>query len=145
MAEERILPDRSHLIYKVGRPGEFIRVGKTIYGRETDSTWVRSPGEAEGWLVSPSSTPVFKGPIVEYIMLGPEEFTDAYSTVLKVVSKPDSVSADLEKQVLTYTYWFDEKAILYKHESIAFNGSNWIRRVESYEYDPEIKIVAPIE
>jgi hypothetical protein len=145
MMEEIILPDRSRLTYKSGRQGEFLRIGKTIYAKENGhGPWERSPREAEGWLVTPSSTPVFKGPIVDLTFVGSNGSNENGVTEIRVVSKPKPGSPNLEKETLTYTYFFDEKGLLFKHESIAFNGTNWLRRTEIYEYDLSISIEVPV-
>ena len=139
MVQECILPDRSRLVYRSGPQGEYIRIGKTQYGKESANRgWVLSDKEAQGWIVTPSSTPGFNGPIIEYLILDPEK----NGTVVKVISKPSDVTD--AKESWTYEYSFDDKGFLVRFRSIGYNGSRLTRRTEEFEYDPNIKIEAPI-
>lgn len=142
--EECIAPDRSHLTYETPPDREFIRVGKIIYSKEASGTWVRNPNDAEGIVVSPSSAPSFTGPIVEYTIVHDRDVDEKRWKVVKVVSRPQVDSTDLAQKILTYKFWFDEKGILFKFESTAFNGKNWVNRTETLTYDPEIRIEEPI-
>lgn len=140
---ESVFPDRSYLSYKTGRQGDFLRIGKYLYSKEQpSSSWVLSEDDGQRWVSipsSPSSTPGFKGPIVEYSVLNNGEA----GTAIKVVSKP-SPGAET-KDILIYIYSFDKKGVLFRQESIAFNGRRFVRRNENYEYDTTIKIEAPIK
>lgn len=145
MVEERVLPDRSYTVYTSRLRGETLRVGKVNYRKQRDGSWVRHPEEAQGWLVTPSSEPMFAGPVVEYWRITHNESTEGKGTAVKVVSKPKVESPELATGTLTYVYYFDDKGVLYKHLSTAFNGKNWVKTTSVYEYDPKIKIEAPIE
>lgn len=139
--DERVLPDRSHLIYTSRIRGEVIRVGKVIYRKEVNGSWVRHPDEAKGWVVNPASAPGFNGPIVEYWSI---PFEDDGATV-KVISRPQEKSAKFDEEIYTYFYHFDQNELLYKKRSTSFNGTNWVHRVERIDYDPNIIIEAPIK
>ena len=45
----------------------------------------------------------------------------------------------------TFRFVPDTDGILFKHVSIGYNGRNWVRTTEVFEYDPAIKIEAPIQ
>lgn len=140
---ESVFPDRSYLSYKTGRQGDFLRIGMYLYSKEQlSSPWVLSEDDGQRWVSipsSPSSTPGFMGPIVEYSVVTSGEA----GTAIKVVSKPTPGAET--KDILIYVYSFDEKGVLFRQESIAFNGRRFVRRNENYEYDPTIKIEAPIK
>lgn len=143
MIEEVVMPDRSHLIYKTGPPREFVRVGKSQYQREANGNWMLRAEEAEGWRVSPASEPIFKGPVVEYGIS--DHDGKEYVTVVKVISRPEKGTANYDTELLSYTFSFDAKGLLRQQTSIAFNGKDWVRNIENFEYDSSIRIEAPIK
>ena len=149
--ETRVLPDRSHLTYltgpsvQAGLALESVRIGQDVFAKERLGTWTRRPDKAEGWLVSPASAPVFQGPAVRYESVDiVDEFIDVNANVIRVVSGATPDAEINEQTSLTYIYVFDNKGILRKSESITYNGRNWIRRREAFEYDPNIKIDDPV-
>ena len=139
---ESVFPDRSYLSYKTGRRGDFVRIGKYLYSKEQHSSpWVRTEDDGQKWASIPShpaSIPGFKGPLVEFSISEKGET----GTVVRVVSKPTSTAES--KDTLTYIYSFDTQGALHSIESIGYNGRNFVRRIENYEYDPNIRIEAPI-
>jgi hypothetical protein len=149
--ELRIAPDRWHITYLsgpsllAGIPSEYIRVGRTKFAKDRTRGWAQEQAEVVGVVVNPASTPGFNGPVVRYELLDVvDEFIDPNMKAVRVVS---GKTADLDisdKETLTYVYVFDDHGILKKTESYSYNGTKWIRRRESIEYDPTIKIEAPI-
>ena len=136
-------PDRAHIIRTSRINGEFIQIGKVTYQTYQNGTWVRSEVQKDPSITNPAAGIGVGGPNFEFSKATPDS-PDGQATVFRIVKNPEPGTKDFDKQVLTWTYWFDDKGILYKHESIGYNGTNWVRTTEVYEYDPTIKIEAPI-
>lgn len=139
---ESVSPDRSYLSYKTGRQGDFVRIGKVLYSREQPaSSWVRIEDDGKQWIYArpnPASVPGFRGPLVNYHVLE----KSVTGTVIRVTSKPNELAES--KDTLIYFYSFDRNGVLFRLESVGHNGRDFVRRTESYEYDPDINIEAPI-
>lgn len=143
MVDEVITPDRSRLTYTSGPPREFVRIGKSMYSKESNGSWTLAKEEAQGWRVSPASEPMFRGPVIEYWIA--EVKGESQETVIKVVSKPEATAVRPETEILFYTYFFDQNGQLSRATSISFNGKNWVKCTENIEYDLDIRIEAPIK
>lgn len=139
---EVVLPDRSHLAYTSGRVGEFIHIGKRSFSKQADGIWQESENTIRGSMSVPAARVAFGKPVVIYTETrshaGPE------LNIVTIIRRPDANAQVLGKDTVTYTYSFDRNGVLIEFRSIAHNGYNWVRRTESFEYDSEIKIDAPI-
>lgn len=138
--EDAIPPDRSRLIFTSRIPGEYLRIGRNQYRKEKNGSWTLSENEAQGRIINPASTPGFNGPVVEYCALIDPENDRGKGKAVRVVSKLDTVD---EKKAVFYTYWFNEKGIVIRIQSIAFSEDRFIRRTENIENDPNIAIETP--
>lgn len=136
-------PDSTHIVHTSRIKGEFIQIGKITYQTYQNGSWVQSEVRKESPVTNPAAAIGVGGPNFEFSK--PSSLaSDGRATVFRIVKNPEPGTKDFETQVVTWTFWFDDTGILYKHDSIAYNGSNWVRTTEVYEYDPSIKIEAPI-
>jgi len=141
---ENVYPDRTHFKYTSGRTGEWIGIGRVRYTRQQNEKdeWVQGEAPPPIWVNNPSAQIGLNGPVFKfYNAVGLA--SDAAVTVLRVVKEPDGTSP--QKATVFWTFWFDKDGILFKHDSIGYNGRNWVRNTQMYEYDPTIKIEAPIK
>lgn len=140
MFVQSVYPDRAHLSYRTPTRRAFIRIGQVLYSREDpDSEWVRS--ESKDWVSIPNNPAAALG------IPSSSQFStlvgDDGSITVRVITKR-VVDAD-EKQTKTSFFVFGSNGILSEHLSIGYNGWSFVRRIEDYEYDPNIKIEAPIK
>jgi hypothetical protein len=141
---EGVFPDLFHLAYTSGRRGDFVWMGKTKYSsEEANGDWLRTEEKIGRSPQNPASAIGLSGPNFEFYDASAES-GDSGVTVFRVVKNPVRDTADFEPKIVTWTYWFDERGLLFKHDSIGYNGRNWVRTTENYEYDPTIKIDVPI-
>ena len=141
---EVVPPDRSFLAYTSGRKGEFIRIGTERYTREDrKSEWVPDETGMRHSFPNPGSTIGINGPEFEYYNIS-STVSAPDSTVYRVVKNPPPGTENFKNKIVTWTYWFNKEGIIYKHDAIGYNGFNWVRTTSVYEYDPDIKIEAPI-
>ena len=140
---ENVYPDRSHFRYTSFRTDEAIGIGLTRYTRQNENAnWVRSEQKPPTSVNNPAAVIGLNGPMFQFykaVNLSPDDA----ETVFRVVKKPDGVSP--QKAIVIWTFCLDKDGILYKHVSISYNGRNWVRTTEVYEYDQAIKIEAPIQ
>ena len=136
-------PDSSHIVHTSRIKGEFIQIGKVTYQTYQNGTWVQSEVGKESPVTNPAAAIGVSGPNFEFSKPN-DGASDGRTTVFRIVKNPAPGTKDLETQVVTWTFWFDDTGILFKHDSIAWNGSSWVRTTEVYEYDPSIKIEVPI-
>lgn len=136
-----ILPDRSHLQYTSGRVGEFIHIGERSFSMAANGGWTESKDTISGSTSSPSNPfRAFRGPVVVYT-----EDREGDMLRVTVTSKPSAEAEPSHTKTLTHMYYFDSTGVLKREQSIGYNGSKWVRRTETFEYDPNIRIVAPID
>lgn len=137
-------PDRSHLTYTSGRSGDFINIGRERYARANAAEpWVRADDGISNFTSitvpsSPSNVPGDDDTIISMTV----EKTPAFS-ILRIVTAKKAATAEKDKGFAEY--FFDEKGILTKKNTVFHNGFWFVRRIEVYEYNPEIKIEAPIK
>lgn len=134
---------------------ETIRIGAIRYDRQKDDSWLKiepKPPGADGGLssASGSGSGISSGTVEstkEYLFLGVEKIgkvkTNHYRTTNKVVflsGKP------VRTRLAIYDYWFSEDGMLIRemHEDSFENSRQRYKSVTDYEYDVDIKIVAPI-
>jgi hypothetical protein len=139
---EVIFPDRWRLTYTSGRKGDFIQIGKTKYSLGDNQSWIQSEVEKGPPVINSAPEIGIHGPNFEFYDASSEAGENSV-TVFRVVKNPDAERGDVEKKPVTWTYWFNEKGIIFKHDGISYNGFNWVRTTSTYEYDPTIKIEPP--
>lgn len=130
---ESVIPDRYRFVNGHTPNKETIQIGRVGYYRRDDGSWARSEPGAPG-ISRPATMPSFR----DYKC----KVNENPPTVLTCESKFKSVQ-DKDQPRWVNTFWFDESGILFKRESIVFNGRNWSRQLKLYEYDPSIRIEAP--
>jgi hypothetical protein len=131
-------PDSNHIVYTSRIKGEFIQIGKVTFQTYQNGTWVKSEVRKESPITNPAAAIGVGGPNFEFSRTNSDGFD-----VFRIINNPEPGTKDFEKQIVTWTFWFDAKGVLFKHDSIAYNGINWVRTTEVYEYDSTIKIEAP--
>ena len=140
---ETILPDMSHFTFTSGRTGEYVRIGDTSFIRDEKGGWRSHVTKSAWWSISnPAAALGLNGRSFEF-------YTESSGSnrnvkVYRVVKTQDTGAEDLEKRKITWIFSFDKTGVLFEHESTGYNGRNWVRTTESFEYDPNIKIEAPI-
>lgn len=131
-----VFPDRTRILYTSRSSREYISIGKVSYSREdVSSPWIKRD----------------KDPTIVGNVAGMFGFTEPVitvdvrdsSTVVKVVSK-NKWFGEKGKDTQVNIYSFNAKGALVRSESVAFSGRNWLRRIENYQYDPDIRIEPPI-
>ena len=139
---EAVRPDRSRITYTSGRFGEFIHIGKVSFAKELDGTWAeKSTDIIHGSTASPSAAKGFSSnPHNSYT-----ERIEGDTLVVTVLSKKDPIADATDTKNYTYHYYFDNKGILIRHIWFGHNGQSWVKRVENYEYDPNIRIEVPVD
>lgn len=150
ITDEFVQPDRRHYVYvgKFGDDGimkfELIQIGDTYYCRE-DGKWRKS----ENWCANGS------------VGAGVSNIISSESTVEE--TKLDNRSAKLYRQYITYKnpYARDKEVVSYQKQNFWVGGDGFLLRseieygkvkpaeidrklVETYEYDANIKIEAPV-
>lgn len=138
---ESVFPDRSYLRYTSRTEQEILRIGTTGYIKGNDGRWLRSEGDRAELIASPAH--VFGlGLTARYVVFEKDEAGVGEPTLILIHTK-SKIVRDNGKDTNTYKYWFDNNGVLVKNESIAFNGSNWLQRIEAYEYDIRIRVEPP--
>lgn len=128
------------MAYKTPMQREFVRIGKYLYSRtDPNSKWELN--EDKGWANYPNNPAGRFGfpPWSEFSLVS----SDGKAATIRVVAKR-SVDAD-EKHTDIVVFVFDSKGILIQKEEIGYNGWSFVRRIEDYEYDSNIKVEAPIQ
>ncbi|HVF48104.1 MAG TPA: energy transducer TonB [Pyrinomonadaceae bacterium] len=133
-------PDRGHFVYTSGRKGEFIHIGAISYSKADDGTWSRRDDTIKGSLVSPSAIKRFGDGEISYT-----ESRSGDIRVVTVISKPSADADHLDPRTRTYISYFDNRGVITCEESVAHNGTNWVRTTHLYIFDPNIRIEAPDE
>lgn|GEM_PF-5138533 len=140
-----IAPERLHFKYTSRGNGEFIQIEKTRYSIDPQGRWTRTVEERKLDRVNPASPRLgFANNSTTFYNIS-SELPEKNLTAFRLVSKREPELQDPEKSIFIYTFWFDERGVLCKQDSIAYNGRNWVRTTQNYEYDLNIKIEAPIQ
>jgi len=139
---ESSFPDRAHVTFTSSIKSEFIQIGKVRYETSPNGTWVRTEVSKDPPIRNPAAAIGVSGPSFEFSKTS-SQADDGDATIFCIIKNPEPGAKDFA-QVVTFTFWFDGKGILYKFDSIAYNGKAWVRTTSNYEYDPSIKIEAPI-
>lgn len=142
---EYIFPDRSHDKYTSGRQGESIWIGNSFYSKSSDGSWSTSRKQTGPAVSSPSSPRGFGDRLVKLYITPSNAPAEGASVVIREISKPKDATADFNERLFYFSRWFFEDGILIKYENIGFNGRNWVRFLEVYDYDPYIRIEAPLK
>lgn len=131
---------------------ETIRDGKNLYKKENDGEWIKFDGPLfrtlDGWTGGEQT--------VIYRFLGKESFNeqtvDVYEMETHTVSSMNYVTAAGTSRIETKfvdkkKYWISEDGCFLKtsKESETVGKKSLTRKTEIYEYDPNIKIEAPIK
>jgi hypothetical protein len=142
--EELILPDRQHFKYTLRGSGEFIQIEKTKYHTDPQGHWTSTFEEGGPSLLNPASPRFgFADDSTVFSNIS-SEVPEKDVTVFRLMYKRKPVLEDPEKSIFVKTFWFDERGVLFKEDVIGYNGRNWVRTTQNYEYDPNIRIEAPI-
>lgn len=141
---EQIGRDKWHLIQLTG-PGyhrELIGIGDQTYEKISDGTWrLQGPVKAyTGPTIRSVGTPVVENSVNEKKDGGRTIETDGKATI-QIIRTGEIVNND--RKMLE---WYDESGRLTRVEIFHFNfeRKKFQRNIEVYEYDPTIKIEAPI-
>lgn len=142
--EELIVPGRLHLKYTSRGVGEFIQVDKSKYILDSQGHWTSTNEERGLDRVNPASPRLgFADDSTVFYNISPE-IPDKNVTAFRLLYKRKPALDDPETSIFIKTFWFDPSGVLYKEDVIGYNGKNWVRTTQNYEYDPNIKIEAPI-
>jgi hypothetical protein len=138
---EVIRPDRSRLTYASGRSGDFIHIGKVSWTLSEEGIWTETA--LDGFrpdMVSPSS---FRG-FSESPLRSFTEMDNGGNLVvtMQVRKKADALESDIGSG--TALYYFDSQGVLFRQMSFSHNSFKWLRRTENYQYDPDMRIEAPV-
>jgi hypothetical protein len=146
LVDENVFPDRSHITYITPDKREFIRVGKSVYGKNADGTWSRTFSEIGNVVTGPSSPRMIGSgdQITSFYLSQSDSQYEGKAIVIKVVSRVKDDALEADKKTVYHTYWFDGRGVLYRYENVGFNGSNWVHRTETYEYVSNIEIETPL-
>lgn len=146
--EERIYPDQKHL--KSTRLDskawyEVIQIGEKTFYRETGADWTLKEGKATGFRPDIVTGYSLEGCSV----LGAETIEGNRFRVLQWVNGvlPEMGHETADRGGWNKIWFYDNGRVL-KKESYSFepqNGANrYVKRVEMYKYDPDLKINPPI-
>lgn len=140
-------PDAKHMISQVEdaggvRKSETIYIGNKIYSRENDKEWKEEPsGGGSGnkfTVLGKADRPKIKR-IVEYKGKEGDPSADLY-----IVTEKEK---GYREAIYVKKYWFNDAQQLVREESESYytNSNSLLRTSTTYEYDPDIKIKAPIQ
>ena len=144
---EEIRPDKRHNKQHTGNRFESVTIGQTIYSRQGEGLWsVRTKLDP----VLPIATVVdISKPDVQISKptIEPSSEKVAVFESTTKVSKMLLSNGSVGEWTDTTKYWFDQKGRLLKIESVAYvpPQKGFIRTTRIFEYDPNIKIEAPIQ
>lgn len=138
-----VLPDRAHLTYTSGRSGDFLSVGREQYARPNPAEpWVREKDAISNFSIPvPTNLSNLPGDDGTIVSMTVEKMPGL--SVLRIVRAKNGATAEKDRRLAEF--FFDEKGILTKKDTVGHNGFWFVRRVEVYEFDPAIKIEAPIK
>ena len=134
--------DRWHLIQHTGLKLEIIRIGDRTYQKSPDGSW-QSGGAGSGY-TGPTVRTISK-PEIESVVNERKDGSKVVETTsrskLQVIRTGEPVAMDHKTKE-----WFDETGRLIRVETEHFNfeRKKFQRVIEVYEYDPNIRIEAPI-
>lgn len=154
--EEYIRPDRMHtwlmmLILGHHDTTEVIIIGNHLYSKASqDQPWRVQGTSPLPRLIYPKKDLNPPGSVVEYKQLSTEIFSGRRTTVVQKTSysqkKVNGANVDAS---ITEKYWFSEKGRILKMEWLTLNMPErpfkFFRTTTFFEYDPNIKIDAPIK
>jgi hypothetical protein len=142
---EYVFPDRSHDRYASGSQGESIWIGNIFYRRSTDESWSASRKPTGLSVSSPSSLRGFGDRLVKFHITSTNAPEENPAVIIREISKRKNAAADADERLIYFSSWFFENGVLNKYENIGFNGRDWVRTTEIYEYDRNIRIEAPLK
>jgi hypothetical protein len=126
---------------------EVIVLGKKRYERVKNGKWkIASAGNPTGEVLRASRVePVEE--TIEYFYKGREVVNNQNADLYEIKTLTKFKSSDrLTMTVYIQRYWFDQNGLFLKTETVSGVDDKIISRtVERYEYDPNIKIEAPVE
>ncbi len=139
---EAVPPDRSRIRHTSGSKGLHINIGNRKFSKpDGKGKWVESVSDVPPSTGPPANPNVgFQGSVVNYT-----ETRDGDAVTVQVVLKPNAATEPSNPKTRTYIYYFDSKGVLIRKQLIFPDGTNWILRTDTYEYDPTIRIEAPID
>lgn len=138
-------PDRAHLVYSGGRKGEFLHIGPISYSHAEDGRWVISEDTIKGSLASPNAIRRFGDGVMSYT-----ESRVGGVIAVTVTAKPSEGADPSDTCTRTYSIYFADldiagRGVITGEESIAHNGTQWVRTTNTYTFNPNIRIEAPDE
>ncbi|MEO7658522.1 MAG: hypothetical protein ABIV48_02810 [Pyrinomonadaceae bacterium] len=149
---EEIRPDRSHTRVRAGYYEAVIWIGATSYSKRPNAGWiVRTPDAQASTIATVATVRDLSKPVFEFSNLGVRYLDGEQMTVLQMVRKVERLNlrnGTVDDFPSTTRYWFDKLGRYRRFENIHFTssvpGPRFIRTRRDYEYDPNIKIEAPI-
>ncbi len=151
--DEHIKPDRSRTQITILDRGQtepqtdLIRIGETVYIKRPDGNWVE-----DRYRVAEAGTnnPYAPRTINEYKHLGYDSNVSSEATLFQKISRSEGVIENKTvKSVSVERLWVDKNGGILKREnessSEAIKSLRFMRSTSIYEFDPNIKIEAPIK
>jgi hypothetical protein len=142
-----------HIAKGVETKKEGIRIGDVRYTRQQNGSWVKEPpqgkvsGSGSGGGIGSGTPTAPPETTTEYLYMGDEKVDHqktAHYRKVHVVKFTSRTPVLTRKSV--DDYWFRADGMLVKesHEDTFVNSPRTYKSVTEYEYDKEIKIIAPI-
>lgn len=144
---ESVPPDRTRLLVTKKTNGittrtETIKIGPKTFVRKDGGTWVIP--EPQGPRYAVRGDPVDAERTSEYKLTSGVMFGDEKTGIYQNTEITTSKSIGF-RRVWTQRLWINEKGMMVKYESIYTDAGGTGSYTLVYEYDPKIKIVAPIK
>jgi hypothetical protein len=137
---ENVFPDRYHFIHLDDPFGESIQIGRVLYHKAGKRPWTVSEPGAPG-----ISTPAGIALQSDFKDGECKVGADNDLTAIRCASKRKYLQNKETDMIRRFnTFWLDGSNRIVKLESIVFTSRNWARTILLFEYDPSIRVEAPM-